>query len=47
MDIRIITNDITLGIECKNKIKITPEDIQKFEKDKQQQNFDGAVFIST
>ena len=34
MDIRIISDKIKIGIECKNKRHIKPEDITKFEKDK-------------
>lgn len=36
-----------IGVECKNKKKITREDIDKFKRDKRDNEFDGGIFIST
>jgi len=49
MDKRMVHkyNNYTIGIECKNKEKITAQDIDKFRKDKITNKFNGCVFIST
>lgn len=48
MDIRMYnkTNNLSISIECKNKKKLTKNDLTKFIADKSTNNFDGHVFIS-
>lgn len=48
MDIRMYHNskDISVGIECKNKNKITKSDLNKFTSDKSSNKFTGNIFIS-
>lgn len=48
MDIRIKnkTTGKTIGIECKNKKRLTREDLDKFKKDKIVNKFEGNVFVS-
>lgn len=49
MDVRLVRNDgsFTIGIECKDKKKITKEDIEKFKRDKVKNKFKRSIFIST
>ena len=49
MDVRLVRNDgsFTIGIECKDKKKITKEDIEKFKRDKMKNKFKRSIFIST
>ena len=49
MDVRLVRNDgaFTIGIECKDKEKITKEDIEKFKRDKVKNKFKRSIFIST
>ena len=49
MDIRLIRKDgkFTIGIECKDKDKITKADIEKFRRDKVSNKFRRSIFIST
>lgn len=46
MDIRLVKENITIGIECKQKKNITKNDLNKFKKDKLSNKFDGNIFIS-
>lgn len=41
------TEKYVIGVECKNKKKITKCDIHKFKRDKLNNNFKGSVFISS
>lgn len=49
MDVRLIRNDgaFTIGIECKDKDKVSKADIDKFKRDKIKNKFKRSVFIST
>ena len=47
MDIRLVAEKFTVGIECKNKLSITYNDLQKFDKDKVINTFAGAILVST
>ena len=49
MDKRMVHRfkNYTIGIECKDKDKITTQDINKFRKDKITNKFKGCIFIST
>ena len=49
MDIRLfhVESDFTIGIECKDKGKITKTDIDKFKRDKVLNKFKRSIFIST
>ena len=49
MDIRMThkTHNFTIGVESKEKKKLTATDISKFHKDKRSNNFMGGIFIST
>jgi uncharacterized protein YuzE len=48
MDIRIKNKETgkVIGIECKNKKRLTKEDIDKFKRDKVVNKFEGNVFVS-
>ena len=49
MDVRLHSKDGTrsIGIECKDKLKITKADIDKFRRDKVLNKFHRSIFIST
>jgi hypothetical protein len=49
MDIRLIKNDgsVVIGVECKDKDKITEADITKFRRDKVLNRFHRSIFVST
>ena len=49
MDIRLIKKDgtHTIGVECKDKDKITETDITKFRRDKVLNKFHRSIFVST
>lgn len=49
MDVRLIRKDgqFTIGIECKDKDKISKADIEKFRRDKVLNKFKRSIFIST
>jgi hypothetical protein len=49
MDVRLIRKDgqFTIGIECKDKDKVSKADIEKFRRDKVLNKFRRSIFIST
>ena len=49
MDVRLVRNDgaFTIGIECKDKEKVSKADIEKFKRDKVKNKFKRSIFIST
>ena len=49
MDIRLIKKDgtITIGVECKDKDRVTESDITKFRRDKVLNKFHRSIFVST
>lgn len=48
MDMRITApTGLTIGIECKDKAKVTAADVDKFRRDKALNNYYGGIFVST
>jgi hypothetical protein len=46
MDIRMTSANLNIGLECKAKQKVSAQDVNKFMRDKVNNSFDGAIFIS-
>lgn len=47
MDLRIHRGDVVVGVECKDRKKITQADLDKFHSDHDLQRFSRSIFIAT